>query len=64
LTLQQLAERSGLSIGGISKIETGEVRNPHLLTRRALAQALGYWASDTWPVSRGRPHPDLKTKRG
>lgn len=40
LSQQQLAERAGLSIKGISEIERG-VSNPSILVLRAVAQGLG-----------------------
>jgi transcriptional regulator with XRE-family HTH domain len=63
LTLQRLAERSGLSIGGISRIETCDIVNPHPLTRAALARALNYRVSDIWPGPNAEVHPDLRPSK-
>lgn len=41
LTLEAAAARSGVSASQIHRIETGHTRNPHPLTRRALAEAYG-----------------------
>jgi transcriptional regulator with XRE-family HTH domain len=60
LTIQQLAERAGLSLGGISRVENRLITNPHRLTRQALADALGYEVSDLWPPEGRLPHPDLR----
>ena len=41
LTQEQLAERAGLTVNGISQLERGERRRPYPHTVRALAAALG-----------------------
>jgi predicted ATPase/class 3 adenylate cyclase/DNA-binding CsgD family transcriptional regulator len=41
LTQEQLAERAGLTVNGISQLERGERRRPHPHTIQALAGALG-----------------------
>lgn len=41
LTQEQLAERAGLTVNGISQLERGERRSPYPHTIRALAEALG-----------------------
>jgi predicted ATPase/DNA-binding XRE family transcriptional regulator len=41
LTQEQLAERAGLTVNGISQLERGERRSPYPNTIRALAEALG-----------------------
>src|SRR5688572_9730428 len=41
LTQEELAERAGLSVNGLSQLERGERRRPHPRTVRALAEALG-----------------------
>jgi transcriptional regulator with XRE-family HTH domain len=63
LTLEELARESGVTIGCISRIETGETAKPHRLTRRALARALGYRPVDIWPRAGERPHPELRAKK-
>jgi transcriptional regulator with XRE-family HTH domain len=45
LTLEQLAERSGLTFSYLSTVETGK-RDPSLSTMRALATALGVALGD------------------
>lgn len=37
----ELAERSGISVGQLSKMETGRQKNPHIETVVAVATALG-----------------------
>ena len=41
LTLSQLAERAGIDIGGLSKIEGGVTKHPQKRTVAALSEALG-----------------------
>jgi len=41
LTQEQLAERAGLTVNGVSQLERGERRRPYLHTVQALAAALG-----------------------
>lgn len=41
LTQDELAAKSGLSQTQISKLESGEIRNPGMRTLRKLADALG-----------------------
>lgn len=41
LSFRQLASRTGLSTKHILLVETGKIRDPHLSTMCALAQALG-----------------------
>jgi transcriptional regulator with XRE-family HTH domain/tetratricopeptide (TPR) repeat protein len=41
LTQEQLAERSGLSVGAVATLETGRRRHPRATTLDALAEALG-----------------------
>jgi tetratricopeptide (TPR) repeat protein/transcriptional regulator with XRE-family HTH domain len=41
LTQEELAERSGVSVGTISGIETGHIRRPRIASLRRLADALG-----------------------
>ena len=40
LTQEQLAEKSGVGITTINRIETGAVKDPHFSTLRKLARAL------------------------
>jgi transcriptional regulator with XRE-family HTH domain len=62
LTLEELASRSQVTMGAISRIETGETIEPHKLTKRALADALDFRISDIWPKPGSNPHPDLVKK--
>lgn len=41
MSQQRLAERAGLSIGQISRIESGKIESPHFSTVEKLADALG-----------------------
>ena len=41
LSQEELAERAGVSLRGISDLERGVRRSPHLITVRLLADALG-----------------------
>jgi DNA-binding XRE family transcriptional regulator len=49
LTLEELGHRSGVSMGCISRIETGATANPNKLTKRAIARALDVEVRDLWP---------------
>jgi transcriptional regulator with XRE-family HTH domain len=60
MTLERLAQRSGLSVGAVSRIETGVIRNPRFLTKKALAEALGFRVVDLWPPEGKKVHPDLR----
>lgn len=64
LSIRDLAERTGLTHVGISHIETGRSKRPHTLTKRALAQGLGYEVADIFPPEGKRPHRDLRSMRG
>src|SRR5687768_13481720 len=46
LSQEALAERAGLSPRGISDLERGVRRSPHLITIRSLADALGLSPTD------------------
>ncbi|MBR2047098.1 MAG: helix-turn-helix transcriptional regulator [Oscillospiraceae bacterium] len=48
LTLEQLAERSGLPVSTISDIEHGA--EPRVLTALLLARALGVTVELLWPI--------------
>jgi transcriptional regulator with XRE-family HTH domain len=41
LSQQKLAEKAGLSLGQISRIESGKIESPHFATIEKLADALG-----------------------
>lgn len=41
ITQQQLAERSGLSLGQVNRIESGKIESPHFSTLSKIAEALG-----------------------
>ncbi len=49
LTLEELAQLSGVSIGAISRLETEFTKRPHKLTRQALARALDVDAQVLFP---------------
>lgn len=40
ISQQELAERAGLSLGQVNRIERGEIPSPHYSTIRKLARAL------------------------
>ena len=46
LTQQQLAERAGLSLGQVSRIEGGKIETPHFGTIERIATALGMESDD------------------
>ncbi len=46
MSQQRLAEKAGLSIGQVSRIETGKIAAPHFSTIEKLAGALGIEADD------------------
>src|SRR4051812_39809193 len=60
MSVRALAEATGLTHVGISHIETGRSKKPHPLTKRALAEALGYDVTDIWPTNGGRPAKELR----
>lgn len=41
MSQQRLAEKAGLSLGQISRIESGKIESPHFSTIEKLAAALG-----------------------
>ena len=53
LSQEDLAERAGLSLRGISDLERGLRRAPHLSTVRMLADALALCPADRQAVGRG-----------
>ena len=57
LTQEELAERAGVSIRGISDLERGARRTPHLTTASMLADALALSPPTGRPSS--RPHDAL-----
>jgi transcriptional regulator with XRE-family HTH domain len=46
MSQQRLAEKSGLSLGQISRIESGKIESPHFSTVEKIAKALGIDADD------------------
>jgi transcriptional regulator with XRE-family HTH domain len=46
LTQEELAEKSGVAVTTINRIEKGRVEDPHFSTLRKLARALGVEASE------------------
>jgi putative transcriptional regulator len=72
LTQRQLADKAGMALGGLNKLEQA-VNKPSWETVLALAQALGVDclafaeqpSASAAPQGRGRPRPlDVKPKRG
>jgi transcriptional regulator with XRE-family HTH domain len=56
LTQEELAERAGVSVRGLRKLEAGEVDRPRPGTVRALASALRVGAAE-WDAFRAGAHP-------
>lgn len=50
LTQTDLASRTGISLRNIERIERGQVRKPHRLTREAIASVLECDPTDLWPL--------------
>lgn len=48
LSQQTLAERAGLSLGQISRIETGHIESPHFKTIAKLSEALSVPENDLY----------------
>ena len=48
LSQEELSEKSGVSAANISRIETGETKNPRPSTMRRLASALGVSVYALW----------------
>lgn len=46
LTQQQLAQRAGLSLGQVSRIEGGKIETPHFGTIERIAAVLGMESDD------------------
>lgn len=49
LRREDLASRTGLTLRTIDRIESGEIRKPQPLTRKAIASALHCAEADLWP---------------
>jgi transcriptional regulator with XRE-family HTH domain len=49
LTQQQLAEKAGIQVGTLSRLENGRQDNPHGSTIGAIAAALGVTRQDLMP---------------
>jgi len=71
LSLRDLAERSGINRGAISRLESGERVQPRAETLKRLAEALGIptedlYAAAGWKVPNELPSftPYLRTKYG
>ena len=60
MTLQRLARRSGVSVGHLSKLETGQVRRPEVSTLLAVARGLGLQPE---PLLAAAGHLDLSATR-
>ncbi|MCO1654997.1 helix-turn-helix transcriptional regulator [Pseudonocardia sp. S2-4] len=56
LTQEELAERAGVSVRGLRKLEVGEITRPRPRTVRALAAALGVGPAG-WAAFRVGAHP-------
>src|SRR4051794_1436568 len=62
LSQEVLAERAGLSLRGISDLERGVRRAPHLTTVRLLADALELGSEDRQALlTAARPDPSIDT---
>jgi DNA-binding XRE family transcriptional regulator len=60
VTQQELADMTGLSKVAVAHIEARRVKSPHVLTKRALADALKYEVHDIWPPPGKRPKKELR----
>jgi transcriptional regulator with XRE-family HTH domain len=54
MTIEELADKSGVSVRAISDLERGRTRRPHSNTVRLLATALGLPDSDVGPLAASR----------
>ena len=61
LSQRDLARLSGMTQVGISHIESGRVKQPHGLSKRALAEALHFEVADIWPASGRTKNAELRT---
>jgi transcriptional regulator with XRE-family HTH domain len=57
MTQEELAERAGISVRGLRKLEAGEITAPRPGTIRAIAAALGVGPGQ-WDAFRAGSHPD------
>jgi transcriptional regulator with XRE-family HTH domain len=57
VTQEELADRAGVSVRGLRKLEGGEIRRPRPRTVRALASALGVGSAE-WDAFLIGAHPD------
>ncbi len=64
LTQEQLAERAGLSVGAISRLERGVRRAPRVQTLYLLGDALGLSHTEQWQLETAlfRDAPRLRTR--
>lgn len=53
LTQQQLADRAGVSMSWVARVETGEILSPHPGTVEKIAEALGVTPADIDPDALG-----------
>lgn len=60
MTLRELAGETGLTHVGLSHIETGRVARPHVTSKRAIADALGFEVEDLWPANGRSPSKELR----
>ena len=56
ISQQELADRAGLNVGGVTKVEQGQ-REPSWETVLALASALGVTPNEFLPVEAPSPEP-------
>jgi transcriptional regulator with XRE-family HTH domain len=54
MSLRALAETTGLTAVGLSHVETGRTKRPHVLTQRAIAEALDCRVEDLFPSGHKR----------
>jgi transcriptional regulator with XRE-family HTH domain len=54
LSIEELAERSGVKARTIREVESGRIRKPRVQTLAPLAQVLGVPTSDLIPGEQGR----------
>lgn len=55
LTPTDVASRTGITLRTIERIEKGQIRRPHRLTREAIASVLQCDPADFWPLESPEP---------
>jgi transcriptional regulator with XRE-family HTH domain len=61
MSQRDLQKATGMTQVGISHIESGRSKNPHMLTRRAIAEALGFSPEELFPPV-GSPSPSKELR--